>query len=316
MRLFYNNFITFCVVSLLGIFTVSAQVSITNTSLLSKVKEGTTYIAMKDPKSPKAAAYVAAANKFWTFSKVACIAYKEVEQHIQPNASFITISGSISSSNNSSANTETRVFLELWTTNGKYTYDPKKRRHFNQEDKISIATIELFPDYNTQANPNWLYSLDYDASGHLKNWGDGIYSNMLQMLCTALTIGQERQYKEEFIDAKQVNALSSTSLYLPNYVLTKFLKNSGDESNKYEEKELMKDYPFSYKIVSIEELNTKIINSDTNIYYLLLIKTGNERFVTVTNSITGTIIYSSFSSSSTSLKSSDLKLLAKTISKQ
>ncbi|WNM19770.1 hypothetical protein [Flavobacterium capsici] len=301
--------------ALAAMATTSAQISISNTDELAKIKDGTTYIAMKDPASPKAAAFVAAAKKYWTFSKIECIAYKEVEQHIQPNASFITIGGKMSSSNSPTANTETRVFLELWTTNGKYTYDSKKRRHFNQADKISLATFELFPDYLTQANPSSLYRIDYDASGHLKNWGDGVFGNMLQMLCTSLTVGQVREYKEEFMDTNEVKALASTTLYLPDYVLTKFSKNSGDESKKYEEKELLADYPFSYKVVSIEELNTKINTSDTNIYYLLLIKSGNDHFVTVTNSKTGLIVYSNFSGSGFNLKASDLKTLAKAAGK-
>ena len=303
---------------LIAFFTVSknsAKVSITNIDQLSKIKDGTTFIAMKNPNAPAAIAFVTAAEKYWTFSRIKCISYKEVEQNITPDASFITIGGSMSDSNSASANTETRVYLEFWTTNGNFKYDPKKRRHFEQEDKISLATMELFPDYLTQANPSLLYKSDYDASGHLKNWSDGMFGNMLQMLCTSLSKAQIRQYKEEYNEQNLVNSLSSTTLYLPEYVLTKFSKNSGDESNKQEEKELMKDYPYSYKIVSTDELNNAINNPEISIYYLLLIKSGNNRFITITNSKTGLIIYSNYSAGSSSLKPSDLKSLAKSISK-
>lgn len=301
--------------TLAAITTTTAQISISNTEELVKVKAGTTYIAMKDPSSANAEAYVAAAKKYWTFSKIECIAYKEVEQHIAPNASFITIGGSMSGSSSANANTETRLYLEFWTTDGTYKHDPKKRRHFNQEQKIVLATVELFPDYLTQTNPSLLYKIDYDAGGHLKNWSDGLFGNMLQMLCKALEENKVRTYKEEFLEQSQVNALSSTTLYIPEYVLTKFQKNSGDETKKQDEKVLMADYPYSYKVVTTDELNTKINDPEANIYYLLFIKSGDDRFVSVTNSKTGLIIYSAFSGSGSSLKPSDLKALAKTASK-
>lgn len=316
MKTFRYKVLLYSAFSLVVNYKSTAQISIANTDQLAKIKDGTTYLAMKDPKAPKAAAFVAAAEKYWTFSKIKCISYKEVEQNITPTSSFITIGGSMSDSNSASANSETRVYLEFWTTNGNFKYDPKKRRHFDQADKISLATMELFPDFLTQSNPSLLYKMEYDANGHLKNWSDAIFGNMLQMLCTSLTKAQNRQYKEEYNDQSLVNTLSSTTLYLPKYVLTKFSKNAGEESNKQDEKELMKDYPYSYKVVTTEELNTLINDPEATVYYLLLIKSGNNRFITITNSKTGLIIYSNYSGGSTSLKPSDLKSLAKSISKQ
>jgi hypothetical protein len=316
MKKLLSKIIVFCLVILFAKFETIAQITISNSYLLPQVKKGTTYIAMKDPNSPLAAAYVDAAIKNWTFSKVKCIQYKEVEQHISPNASFITIGGTMTSSDNPNANFETRVFLELWTTNGKFTYDPKKRRHFNHEDKIVLATYELFPDHLTQVNPSLLYKIDYDASGHLKNWSDGIYGNILQMICSSLALEKERTYKEEFQNIGLLKNLSNTTLYIPEYALIKYSKNSGDESKKQDEKELLADYPFPYKILSTQELNDKINNTESPIFYLLLIRSGNDRIVTISNSKNGEIIYSSFSGSSPCLKSSDLKSIAKTITKE
>ncbi|MGV9002408.1 hypothetical protein [Flavobacterium sp.] len=316
MQTYRYKIVIYCAILLVANNKINAQISIANTDKVATIKNGTTYLAMKDPSAPQAAEYVAAAQKQWTFSTIKCISYKEVEQNITPTASFITIGGSMSDSNSTSANTETRVYLEFWTTNGNFNYDPKKRRHFDQVDKISLATIELFPDHLTQANPSLLYKIEYDANGHLKNWTDGMFGNMLQMLCTSLSKAQNREYKEPFNEQNLVSSLSSTTLYIPKYVLTKFVKNAADESNKQDEKELLRDYPYSYKIVSTEEINTLINDPQADIYYLLLIKSGTNRFVTITNSKTGLIIYSNFSPASQSLKPADLKSLAKSIGKQ
>ena len=292
------------------------QIGITNSNEISKIKTGTTFFAMKDPASPKVAAYVEAIKKNWTLSKVECIKYTDVEKNIAPNNSFVTISANMISSNSTIENTETRIYLELWTTNGNFKYDPKKRKHFNQADKISVGTIELFADFTAQNYPSSLYKMDYDASGHLENWSAGIIGNYIQQLTILLNKGETREAKTSFYNKEEVNRLTSKTLFIPDYVMIKFSKNSDDQSKKYETKELFDGFNLNYKLLNSAELNDKILNSSEPIYYLLFIKTINEKFVTVTNSKTGEIIYSEYSNSPSNFKSSDLKNLQKAIQKK
>lgn len=293
-----------------------SQITITNTAEVAKIKQGTTFFAMKDPASPKDAAFVAAIKKAWTLSKVECIKYTDVEKNIAPNNSFVTIGANMTTSNSTTAATETRIYLELWTTNGKYTYDPKKRRHFNQADKISIATIELFADFYAQNNPSALYKMDYDAAGHFKNWGTGVLSNYIQQLNSLLDKGTETLAKTEIANKEELQKMSASTLFIPDYVMIKFPKNSDDESKKYEDKEIFDGFIQAYKVLSLAELNDKILTNATPFYYLLFIKTPNEKFVTVTNSQTGEIIFSAYSGSVVNFKSSDLKELQKAVQKK
>lgn len=215
-----------------------SQIAVTNVSEIAKIKSGTTFFAMNNPASPKAAAYVDAIKKSWTLSKVKCIKYTDVEKNIAPNNSFVTISANMTSSNSTMENTETRIFLELWTTNGKFTFDPKKRKHFNQTDKISLATIELFADFTAQNYPSSLYKMDYDASGYLENWSAGILANYIQQLSILLTKAETREAKSIFYVKDEIKKLTSETLFIPDYVMIKFAKNSDDESKKYETKEI------------------------------------------------------------------------------
>ena len=105
--------------------------------------------------------------------------------------------------------------------------------------------------------------------------------------------------------------MSTATLFIPDYVLTKFSKNSVDESIKYTDKEIFDGISQAYKVLPISELNDKILTTDTPFYYLLLIKTPTEKFVTVTNSQTGEIIYLGYTGSAANFKSSDLKELLK-----
>lgn len=290
-----------------------SQITISNIPEIDKIKQGTTFFAMKDPTSPKAAAFVEAITKNWTFSKVACIKYTDVEKNIAPNNAFVTITGNMTTTNN---NTDTRTYLEVWTTNGKFVYDPKKRKHFNQQDKIQLATLELFTDFVTQTNPSSLYRIDYDASGHIKNWGEGIVGNYVQALNAYLKKRDELTLKTEINNKEVLKKLITETLYIPDYVLTKFNKSNGDETKKQEEKALFEGYTLAYKVLSTKDLNSKIVNDKTPFNYLLLINSGNEKYVTVTNSISGEIIYSAISNGFGNLKTSDLKELLKAIQKK
>lgn len=293
-----------------------SQIAITNVSEIAKIKTGTTFFAMKNPASSIAAAYVEAIKKKWTLSKVECIKYTDIEKNIAPNNSFVSIGANMTNSNSTMEITETRIYLELWTTNGNYTYDPKKRKHFNQNDKISLATIELFADFTAQNYPSSLYKMDYDASGHLENWSASIIANYIQQLTILLNKGEVREVKTAFYNKEEFKKLASETLFIPDYIMTKFSKNADDETKKYDAKEIFDVYNLTYKLLSLEELNEKILNSPTPFYYLLFIKTINEKFVTVTNSKTGEIIYSQYSGSSSNFKSSDLKDLQKAVQKK
>ena len=292
------------------------QITITNIAEIAKIKLGTTFFAMKDPASPKAAAYVDAIKKNWTLSKVECIKYTDVEKNIAPNNSFVTIGGNMSGSDNRNSNSETASCLELWTTNGTFVPDPKKRKHFNQEDKIQIATIELFTDFSTRSFPSSLYKMDYDANDHIKNWGDGVLGNYIQLLCANLVKEKEIKLSKTYNNNEEIEKLSATTLYIPDYVLTKFNKFNGDETKKQNEKDFFRDYQLSYKVISSEDLNTKIRSEKSTFYYLLLINSGNTKFITITNSLSGEIIYSAIESGFGIFETSDLKAIRKAILKK
>ncbi|MDN3678315.1 hypothetical protein QWY90_13460 [Flavobacterium paronense] len=293
-----------------------SQIAITNINEIAKIKAGTTFFAMKDPTSPKALAYVDAIKKNWTLSKVECIKYTDVEKNIAINNSFVTIGANMTSSNSTMENTDTKIYLELWTTNGNFTYDPKKRKHFNQADKISLATIELFADFTAQNYPSSLYKMDYDANGHLENWSAGILGNYIQQLMVLLNKAEPRETKTTFFNKEDIKKLTSETLYVPDYVMIKFSKNADDESKIFETKEIFEGYNLKYKLLPLLELNDKILNNPTPIYYLLFIKNVNEKFITVTNSKTGEIVYSEYSSSPSNFKPSDMKDIQKAIQKK
>ena len=161
-----------------------------------------------------------------------------------------------------------------------------------------------------------MYKMEYDAAGHFKNWGAGVLSNYLQQLCTLLEKGNECNAKTEIANTAELQKMAGSTLFVPDYVLTKFAKNSDDESKKYTEKEIFEGITLSYKLLSLDQLNEKIVNSSAPFYYLLFVKTPTEKFVTVTQSQTGEIIYLGYTASASNFKNADAKAIQKTTVKK
>lgn len=299
-------------------FIANSQIAISNISEIAKIKSGTTYIAMKDPNSDKAKEYVNAFKNNWTISKFEFIKYSEIEKFISPENSFLMIgdyehntqfikSYENGSRQNGISYSNTHLYLELWTCDEKYFQSKKKKKEFGSSDKIQVARIELFTDFATLSDPDKLFQSDYDGNGHIRNWGPGILKNYIQSLMSYLNKNEKRKLYSEIFNAKEMENLKKEVLYVPEYVLTKFNKYTGDETKKHDEKDIFEDYKLKYKILPTDELNQKIIADKTSFYYLIYIKSSTDKYVSVVNSLTGELIYSAYSPLSYNIKSSDLK---------
>lgn len=317
-------FLTAFLFSLAATFNANSQIAISNSSEIAKIKNGTTYIAMKDPDSEKAKEYVNAFKNNWSISKIEFIKYSEIEKFISAENSFLTIGGYETKTqfiklyeNGTRKNginyANTHIFLELWTCDEKYFQDKEKKKEFENSDKIQVARIELYTDFETLADPDNIFQSDYDMNGHVRNWGPGILKNYIQALMSYLTKNEGKKLFSEISNTQEMENLKNEILYVPDFVLTKFNKFTGDETKKHDEEKIFKDYDLKYKLITTDELNEKILTDTTKFYYLIYIKSSTDKYISVINSQTGEIIYSTYSSGSYNIKSKDLKNLQKKI---
>lgn len=313
-----KHYLTTLLFSLAVTFCAKSQIAISNLSAISKIKNGTTYIAMKDPNAENSKEYVNVFKSNWTISKVEFIKYSEIEKYLSPENSFLTIGGYETNTqftklynNGSSKNginySNTHLYLELWTCDEKYFQSKKKKKEFENSDKIQVARIELFTDFETLSDPDKLFQSDYNGNGHIRNWGAGILKNQIQSLTSYLNKNENRTLFSEIFNAKELQNLKKEVLYVPEYVLIKFNKFTGDETKKHDEKDIFEDYKLKYKLISTDELNQKILTDKTPFYYLIYIKSSTDKYISVINSATGEIIYSTYSPVSYNIKSGDLK---------
>lgn len=87
---------------------------------------------------------------------------------------------------------------------------------------------------------------------------------------------------------------------------------TGDESKSYETEDFMSEYPYPYKIVSMEELDHRILNDPTGIHYMLLMQSHTHKIISVVGSKTGTIL-SSMVTTSYVLKPKDFRTIRQDI---
>ncbi|PSG88260.1 hypothetical protein [Aurantibacter aestuarii] len=324
MTLKANHYLLTFLFTVITIFYAKSQIAISNTSELAKIKGGTTYIAMKDPSTEKAKKFIEVFKNNWTISKFEFIKYSEIEDYLSPNSSFLTIGGYETNvqfiklyqngrSKNGINYSNTHLYLELWTCADNYFENKKDKKSFENKDKIQVARIELFTDFETLADPDKIFQSDYDGDGHIRNWRPGILKNYLQSLMNYLNKSKNRTLFSETINEKEIKNLKNEILYVPEYVLMKFNKFTGDETKKHNEKSIFKDYKFKYQLLSKDELSEKILVDNTPFYYLIYIKSSTDKYINVINSTTGEIIYSKYSPVSYNIKSKDLKKLQKQV---
>jgi hypothetical protein len=207
----------------------------------------------------------------------------------------------------------THIYLELWTCTEKFF--KKKKKKLSLDDKLVISRIELFTDFNTLMLPENIYEEEFDGKNHIRNWGEGILKNYLQNLMTALNKKEQRDLYKYFPDTSELKNLKNQTIYVPDYVLIKFNKFTGDESKKHDAKDIFKDYSFNYELISTNELNNKILSSTEPFYYLVYIKSSTDKYISVINSKTGEYVYTKYTPISYNIGSKDLKELAKAIEK-
>ena len=304
-------------------FESPAQIAISNTDLLSEIKNYTTYVAMKNPESEIAKQYIKVLKANWTFSnKLEFIKYKELDNYLNENSAFLLIGGysvETTSVTRYSSGLEkvnlryenTHLYLEYWIPEKKYLEKNKKK--FKAKYKQQIARLEIYTDFETLRNPENIFNEDYDGGGHIRNWGLGIFKNHIQLLSASLEKGEERDLYDNYIDNEKIKLLRESTLFVPKYVFTKFNKFTAKENKTHDPKEIFSDYPFPYEVIENKQLNEKILSSEEEFYYLSYIKSSTDKFVSLINSETGEMLYTKYRPASYNLKSKDLKKLAKEI---
>ena len=292
--------------------SVNAQFELSYEEHMAALKNGTTYVVMKDPASEIAQDYIEVFKKYWTISKVEFIKSSEITAHNAKGNFFLTICSWTKTTQSTATSSTVHIYLGLWTCKDSY-FGAKTKKKLSWENVHMIGRIELYTDFKTLCNPDDLYKYDYDGGGHIRNWGPGILKNYLQEFMVQLDKGKERSIFAPSSDKAQLNLIKKETLYIPDYILIKFGAMTGDESKKHTEKEIFTGYKYPYQLISTEELNQKILNDTIPFYHLQYVKSSTDKFVSIFNSTTGEMIYTIYTPMAYNFKKEDMMRISETI---
>ena len=222
----------------------------------------------------------------WKITPISFVSYKDFNNLNLENTSVFSSKGFTTNVYNSGAlsRSHSHGYLNLWL-NVKNKKGKIKRKSF--------CRVEL-----------------HDSN---ENWEPGFIRAYLANVNDLLEKESERWlYLSE--SKPELNELKNNTLYIPDYVLTKFNAFTGDTSKKHNVEDIMKSYPYDYKIIKTTELSDKILVSDRNpIYFLVYVKSSTDKYVSIYNSKTGKLVYSDYKGIQYNLNKSDFKKLAKAI---
>jgi hypothetical protein len=298
------------------------QILIETTSENERIKNGTTYVILKDSTTDKIKQYMDVLKKYWTHSKIEFISFSEIDKNMGPENSYLMFgsttntttsvrTGSFGFQREGVSSSCTYIYLELFTIKQEVFKAKRKKYKFNYKDKIRIARIDLFTDFDAVQNVDLIFKSNFDGNGHIYNWGPGFLKNNVQTLMGYLRKNEVVQLKNEIENDIELKNLKTETLYVPSYTMIKYNKFNGNESKSHDEEDIFEDYKNKYKIISTEELNNKILSETKPFYYLVYIRSCTQKFINVVNSSTGEIIYSEYNAISYNMKTKDLRKLYK-----
>jgi len=271
----------------------SAQFYMYNLKYAQGLSEGTLYIVMPNPTSPKEKAFVDMYNKYWTMSKVQFIKPSEQKKYLVQGNYFLEIvimkAGSLN-------HTDKDIYLQLYQCISK-----------SGEDKI-LVMVPLF-QVATDV-PDNSPTLIYETNTNQRNWGVGIFRNYILQIQSLLKEEKETLPTKTVANDAELAKLKSSTLFVPDYVLIDYNydKASADEKKKITEK-IFQNYPSEYEIITTNELNNKILNENEPFYYLVLVTGHADNTVSIVNSSTGEVIFNDTYSAYNKLDNHHLKSL-------
>lgn len=284
------SFLTSLLIICLSAYETSGQVSVADhVDLIPELKSGTTYIVMKYPESSVAKEYVEIFKKYWTISNIEFIKTEDIKQYYLPGNFFFSIAyfpGGM--------NTVNSIDFELWNCKDKYLKS-KMKNPVEQYDRNLIATFCVFKNLNNYELRDSIFLFDYDFGGHFFNWGPGLLKNYLQQLMLLLNTPKLTIYRSnmEVSGNKEIKELKTHTLYVPYYVLLMVTAKNYLKKRENED-EVFKGYKYKYEFITTEKLNNKILNDEFPFYYANIVREGWSYFFSITNSVTGEVIYSTY----------------------
>ncbi|MEO0724876.1 MAG: hypothetical protein AAFZ63_10070 [Bacteroidota bacterium] len=308
---------------------------------LDALREAETLFIMRPGDESEIEEWQAMLDEVWTVNKVTAITRGELPDYVEDSGrdtyAFLGLEGHATTVQmKTTSYVVSHYYLHLSMPGDEIPYSDKELKRFERRGETpepkfeirSFARIAVYPDGELMVLADQFrhsFSLtDGQKNDHMEfvyneanfyNWEPGFLKNALQEVNRVLSKGETRWIFGETLDEAQLSALRRKTLYVPDYLLIKYNKFNGNESKRHEVDDLFGDYEYRYALIDASELSTKILAAEEPFYYFNYVRSSTDAFYTITNALTGEIVYGVYDPVTYNIKSKNIKEMNRAIEK-
>lgn len=200
--------------------------------------------------------FEAAINKGWTYNKIELIDEKDVNKYIgEKNAAFLTLGYTLWNGSFSS------LYFELWQAR------TEKIKMLGEKIKFGGFDLEITCKFMSKLYSSKPKEIEKLLNGKVPvtNFKPEILCSYLQHMSFCLKRTDKKILKD--IENEELTELTEDTLFITDNFL-QIKKPSKDCEKEDIEEKIMQKYPFPYKVISTDELESKL-STDANFLYML-----------------------------------------------
>jgi len=258
-------------------------------------------------------------KKYWTFNEVEVIESSQIVDNLKVGNFFLTIKFVYEEGFKlDKPASKQKFYLCMWTVDEKKLAKFERKSKGNKDVDFSEIADEwgstpILVDKSDPFKVSDFFSGEYFGNGHALFGGLGFVKNYIQRkqlnyekVLRGEEIEKEKKEKINFmglnkkqfvsiLNEKEVDKLKEETLYVPATLLVDnalrgptFSTYVMKKRPPLKAKDVFDGYPGKYEVLSLEEINEKIMTTETPFYYLM--KDGNFN-IQIVNALTGEIIF-------------------------
>lgn len=258
------------------------------------LKKATTLFVLQKADYPRKADFEKAIASVWKVSKFQIITNEEIEKYAATDGfvffSFGTAEIDGTNSRGGAKTGTVHLTYDLWNPKLNKKGEVKARYYFarimlTQNAENIQAVQERFSIFNNEKMLKYMYE-----EAHLDNWGAGYLTGYLKLINDLLMKGETRGKFTEDENDKALLAMRRDTLFVPDYVNQRITNNpfgGNEKDDEADAKSIKEVYHHPIKFLSATELDQKILNAERPFSYIIYVRTGIDKFVTVYNTTAG-----------------------------
>lgn len=297
-----------------GSATLSKGPGKISTEEMDKFKQSTTYFILQERDYEQQAEFEQAIAKVWTVTPFKIIRPQEMGKLTKTKSSFFFFGGFVTTRRGQSTTTQhphLSYDLFMLSTNKKgKTEQNLLGKIMLHLDSKSMGSVLRYATLNSKTFSEKVTPYLYQEAT-MPNWTSQMLGGYLKVINDGLTTGTLRSVFDEYTDKEGIKALRDQTLYIPDYVNTKFNMFTGAEKEtESDEGDDNSSYAFGNKYLDAKEIATTAAAQNKAYAYLSYIKSSTDKFVSVFDGQTGKLLYTAYTPVSYNFKSKDLKRIA------